>query len=69
LTLVIIRKDLIGHEQKTTPGILSYSSISSNKSLYNTPCVFAIYITKLVLEWIKAEGGVQEMYKRSKVRT
>ncbi|KAI6182860.1 Phosphoserine aminotransferase [Aphelenchoides bicaudatus] len=69
LTLVIIRKDLIGHEQKSTPGILSYASISSNKSLYNTPCVFAIYITKLVLEWIKEEGGVQEMYERSKKKS
>lgn len=47
LTLVIIRKELIGHEQAATPGILSYKDISSNKSLYNTPCVFAIYITKV----------------------
>jgi len=69
LTLVIIRKDLIGHEQKGTPGILSYADFSANKSLYNTPCVFAIYITNLVLKWIKEEGGVQEMEARSKKKS
>ncbi|CAD5210186.1 unnamed protein product [Bursaphelenchus xylophilus] len=61
LTIVIIRKDLIGHQDVQTPGILSYADIHKNESLYNTPCVFAVYITKLVLEWIKKNGGLAGM--------
>ncbi|KAI6203211.1 hypothetical protein M3Y94_00530500 [Aphelenchoides besseyi] len=69
LTIVIVRKNLIGHERPYTPGVLNYADISKNKSLYNTPCVFAIYITKLVLEWIKEQGGAAEMEKRAKEKS
>ncbi|KAI6241390.1 Phosphoserine aminotransferase [Aphelenchoides fujianensis] len=69
LTIVIVRKDLIGHERKHTPGILSYADTAKNKSLYNTPCVFAVYITKLVLEWIKKQGGVEAMEKLAKEKS
>ncbi|CAD5206914.1 unnamed protein product [Bursaphelenchus okinawaensis] len=61
LTIVIIRRDLIGRHDPQTPGILNYADIHKNESLYNTPCVFAVYITKLVLEWIKNNGGLEEM--------
>ncbi|KAI6178518.1 Phosphoserine aminotransferase [Aphelenchoides besseyi] len=69
LTIVIVRKNLIGHERPYTPGVLNYADISKNKSLYNTPCVFAIYITKLVLEWIKEQGGAAEMERRAKEKS
>ena len=37
-------------------------------SLLNTPPVFAVYVAMLTLRWIKKEGGLTEMEKRSKER-
>jgi phosphoserine aminotransferase len=37
-------------------------------SLLNTPPVFSIYVALLTLRWIKKEGGLAEMEKRSKER-
>lgn len=53
LTIVFVRKDLIGKEQPITPVVFSYNEMIGNNSLYNTPPVYSIYITNLVLKWIK----------------
>ena len=67
LTVVIIREDLIGLQRESTPTMLSYETHAKNDSLYNTPPTYAIYICKLVLEWLKDLGGVdaiQEINER-----
>ena len=62
LTVVIIREDLIGKAMDITPTMLNYKTHADNDSLYNTPPTYAIYICKLVLEWIKNEiGGLEKM--------
>jgi len=61
LTLVIIRKDLVERSQASLPTMLSYKVHAENKSLYNTPPVFAIYILRLVLKWLLANGGLEAM--------
>lgn len=43
--------------------MLSYKTHVDNKSMYNTPPVFGIYILKLVLEWIKGKGGLAAIEK------
>lgn len=53
LTVVIIRDDLVKKSAKTLPDILSYSTHAEAKSIFHTPPVMAIYITLLVLKWIK----------------
>lgn len=58
VTLVVIRKDFLAKAKKNLPAILTYQTYADSKSLYNTPPVFAIYIIKLVLEWIKNRGGL-----------
>ncbi len=66
LTVVIIREDLIGHAQEITPTMFNYSTHAENGSMYNTPPTYAIYICKLVLEWIKNDiGGLAEMKKNN----
>ncbi|CAI4221290.1 unnamed protein product [Auanema sp. JU1783] len=62
LTVVMVRKDLIGKENPVTPAILSYQEMVKNNSLYNTPTVFGIYITNLVLKWIQNKGGVEAIF-------
>ncbi len=61
LTVVIIREDLIAEPQACCPTMLKYSTHSENGSMYNTPPCYAIYIAKLVLEWILELGGVEKM--------
>lgn len=57
LTVVIIREDLIGDAKIAAP-MLDYKIQADNNSLYNTPPTFAIYMAKLVFEWVKEQGGV-----------
>lgn len=63
LTLVIIREDLIGAADEHCPIMLNYATHSGNGSMYNTPPTYAIYMAKLVFEWAKELGGVQELEK------
>ncbi len=59
VTIVIMREDLIGEPIEGTPTMLTYQIHAKNNSLYNTPPCFAIYVAKLVFEWIKEMGGVK----------
>ena len=61
LTLVIVRDDLVKRSPTSIPTMLQYSVHAENKSLYNTPPVFAIYIMGLVMKWIIAQGGLAAM--------
>ncbi len=63
LTVVIIRKDLIGKHREGTPTMLRYDIHEANGSMYNTPPTYSIYICKLVLEWLRDLGGIKEMEK------
>ncbi|WP_456275091.1 3-phosphoserine/phosphohydroxythreonine transaminase [Bacillus sp. AK128] len=63
LTVVIVKEDLLGHFNKNNPTMLNYETYSTSGSLYNTPPTFPIYVTKLVLEWLRDLGGVEEMEK------
>ncbi|MCM3055551.1 3-phosphoserine/phosphohydroxythreonine transaminase [Caldifermentibacillus hisashii] len=66
LTIVIIREDLIGHVKADIPTMLNYETYTKNNSLYNTPPTFAIYITMLLMEWLKEQGGVAAIEERNK---
>ncbi|MGN0526833.1 MAG: 3-phosphoserine/phosphohydroxythreonine transaminase [Acutalibacteraceae bacterium] len=59
LTVVIIRKDLIGNARDICPTMLNYKIHADAQSLYNTPPCYSIYVCKLVLEWIKRKGGIE----------
>ena len=59
--IVIVREDLIGHALPETPKLLDYAIFNEHNSLPNTINVFAIYVMRLVLEWVKNKGGVLEM--------
>lgn len=61
VTLVIIRKDLISKAKRQMPTMLQYKTFADNNSLYNTPPVYAIYLSMLTMRWIKALGGLQAM--------
>jgi phosphoserine aminotransferase len=58
VTLIIIRDDLASRSPANMATMLSYAVQAENKSLYNTPPTFGIYILGLVLKWIIAQGGL-----------
>lgn len=57
VTVVVMKKDLIGNAMDCTPTMLKYETHVKDRSMYNTPPTYAIYICKLVLEWVKKMGG------------
>jgi len=59
VTIVIIRQDLLGKSPDHIPTMTSYKIIGGKDSLYNTPPTFAIYMIKLVLEWMQKSGGLE----------
>jgi phosphoserine aminotransferase len=65
LTLVIIRDDLVSRTPPSLATMLQYGVHVENKSMYNTPPVFAVYIMRLVLKWVIREGGLAAMEQRS----
>jgi phosphoserine aminotransferase len=63
VTVVIVRDDLIGHAPKTVPAIFNYAEQFKNQSMLNTPATYNWYLVGLVLQWLKAQGGVAEIEK------
>ncbi len=61
LTLVIVREDLVGHADPRLPTMLDYKIHADNDSMYNTPPTFAIYMSGLVFQWLKKNGGIAAM--------
>ncbi|GAB5497992.1 MAG: 3-phosphoserine/phosphohydroxythreonine transaminase [Pseudohongiellaceae bacterium] len=68
LALVIIREDLLDHALPETPALLDYRVYEKQHSLANTTNTFAIYMMSLVLEWLKKEGGVDDMEARNEAK-
>jgi phosphoserine aminotransferase len=58
LTLVIIREDLVARTPASLATMLQYGIHVENKSMYNTPPVFGVYIMRLVLKWLLNRGGL-----------
>ncbi|MCA9173184.1 MAG: 3-phosphoserine/phosphohydroxythreonine transaminase [Planctomycetales bacterium] len=57
VTVVIIRKDLMGRAPSDTPGYLDYRNHAEAESMYNTPPTFAIYLLDLVCKWLQQDVG------------
>ncbi len=58
VTLVIVKDSLLGKTNRKIPSMFNYQVQIEGGSMYNTPPVFAIYVSMLTLNWLKAKGGV-----------
>ncbi len=56
--VVIVRDDLVGKAQKGLPDIFNYEKQAKQESMLNTPATYTWYLVGLVLQWLKAQGGV-----------
>lgn len=63
ITIIIIRKDLIGYASKMLPSIFNYHVLSKTNSMFNTPPTFSWYLSGLVFKWLKKKGGIKNIEK------
>jgi len=61
MTVVIVRKSLIGHAHPLTPSMLDYDVFFKSNSLYNTPPVFCWYVLGLILKWAMKQGNIETL--------
>lgn len=67
-TIVLLRDDMLERCPDSLPAYLDYRTHADGDSLYNTPPVFALYLVKLVLEHLKAAGGLDAAERRADER-
>lgn len=61
LTLVIVRRDLLGRADDKCPAMLNWQTAADNGSMYNTPPTYALYLAGLVFDWLQQGGGLEAM--------
>ena len=62
-TLVIVKDEILGNTGRNIPTMLDYTTHINKDSMFNTPPVFAIYVSMLMLQWLKDLGGVEAIEK------
>ena len=67
-TMVILKKSMLDRIQRTMPTMMNYKIHVEGESMYNTPPVFAVYVSMLTLEWLDNFGGVEAIEKRNRAK-
>jgi phosphoserine aminotransferase len=62
-TLVVVKDAILGKTNRQIPSMLDYKIHIDKDSMYNTPSVFAVYVSMLTLEWLKDLGGIEAIEK------
>lgn len=66
VSVIIIHHDLLTDDaQPICPSVFDFKRLKEQNSLINTPPVFAIYLCKLMFQWIKKSGGLIQMQKQA----
>lgn len=65
-TLVVVKEDILGKVSRAIPSMLDYQVHLGKDSMFNTPPVFAVYVSMLTLEWLKGLGGIDAIEKLNK---
>jgi phosphoserine aminotransferase len=68
LVVVIARKDLIEGGRQDIPKIFRYKTHAAERSLYNTPPTFSVYLVRNVLRWAKGQGGLAAVEKTNRAK-
>lgn len=63
VTVVIIREDMLARIPEKLPVMLDYKLLAESGSLHNTPPCYAVYVTGLVMKWLKDLGGLPAIHK------
>ena len=65
VTLVVANKEFVSSKARKLPNMLDYENHMKKQSMYNTPPVFAVYVSLLTMRWVKSLGGLKVMQKRN----
>src|ERR1700759_3607660 len=69
VTLVIVKDSILGKTGRKIPAMFNYQTQIEGGSMYNTPPVFAIYVSMLTLNWLKSKGGVAAIEQENKAKS
>ena len=71
VTVVVAKRAFLETGRKDIAKIFQYRTHAENKSLYNTPPTFGIYLIRNVMLWLKEKGGLaaMEAENREKAKT
>lgn len=58
VSVVIVKNELLERSTDMVPSILNYQLTAAKESMFNTPPTYAIYLAKLVFDWLLENGGV-----------
>ncbi len=61
VVVVVVSKELLEKGRKDIPKIFQFRTHAENKSLYNTPPTFGVYMVRNVLSWLKSQGGLAKV--------
>lgn len=67
-TMVILKKELLQKIKRTLPSMLNYAIHVEGESMFNTPPVFAVYVSMLTLDWLNKNGGVEWAENRNRAK-
>lgn len=68
VTLIVVKKELLGKTERNIPNILNYQQHIDKESMYNTPSVFAVYTSLLTMQWLKNLGGISVIEKQNEAK-
>ena len=68
VTLVVVKKEILGKTGRDIPSILDYSQHIAKESMYNTPPVFPVYATLLTLQHLENNGGIATAEARNEAK-
>lgn len=58
-TLYIVKDSALGKTGREIPTMLDLQTHIKKESMFNTPPVFAVYVSMLTLQWLKDNGGIE----------
>jgi phosphoserine aminotransferase len=64
-TLIVVKEDVLGKVSRDIPSMLDYKVHISKDSMFNTPPVYAVYVSLLNLQWLKSIGGISTIEKEN----
>lgn len=67
-TVYLFDPAYLGKTGRKLSPMMDLKNHADKESMYNTPPVFAVYVSMLTMEWMKREGGVAEMERRNNAK-
>lgn len=58
-TLVVVKESILGKVTRKIPSLLNYQIQIEKESMFNTPAVYAVYVSLLNLRWLQSLGGIK----------